>query len=171
MRLVNASRPTLSHRMTVTTESTSPQITQKQRDPVTARILSAYFALYHELGWGFLETVYRRAMVVGLQRLGASVRQEVRIPVRYLGAHVGDRTRAFLRLGARVVAVEPQPVCADFLERWYRKDRRVTLVRAALGAVEGKGVLRLSDRTPTVVCRAVPPSRPSMASNPSGQPG
>jgi len=67
-----------------------------------------------------------------------------------LGAHVGDRTRAFLRLGARVVAVEPQPVFADFLERWYRKDRRVTLVRAALGAVEGKGVLRLSDRTPTV---------------------
>jgi FkbM family methyltransferase len=67
-----------------------------------------------------------------------------------LGAHVGDRTRALLRLGARVVAVEPQPLCADFLERWYRKDRRVTLVRAALGAVEGQGVLRLSARTPTV---------------------
>jgi GxxExxY protein len=74
-------------------ESTSPQSTQntqKQRDPATARILAAYFALYHELGWGFLETVYRRAMVVGLQRLGASVRQEVRISVRYLGAHVGE---------------------------------------------------------------------------------
>jgi len=67
-----------------------------------------------------------------------------------VGAHVGDRTRAFRRLGARVVAVEPQPVCADFLAWWFRRDRRVTLVRAALGAGETQGVLRLSDRTPTI---------------------
>ena len=95
--------------MNVTTESTSPQITQntqKQRDPVTARILSAYFALYHELGWGFLETVYRRAMVVGLQRLGASVRQEVRIPVRYLGAHVGEYYADLIVDGSVIVEIK-----------------------------------------------------------------
>jgi FkbM family methyltransferase len=67
-----------------------------------------------------------------------------------LGAHVGDRTRAFLRLGARVVAVEPHPMCAGLLERWHRGSRRVTVVRAAVGAAPGQGALRLSERTPTV---------------------
>ena len=67
-----------------------------------------------------------------------------------LGAHVGDRTRAFLRLGARVVAVEPHPTFAGLLERWYRRNRRVTVVPAAVGAAPGRGLLRLSDRTPTV---------------------
>ena len=35
----------------------------------------------------------------------------------HLGAHVGNRTRAMLRLGARVVAVEPSPVFARLLPR------------------------------------------------------
>ena len=30
-----------------------------------------------------------------------------------IGAHVGDRVAAFRRLGARVVAVEPQPAMAE----------------------------------------------------------
>ena len=29
-----------------------------------------------------------------------------------IGAHVGDRIGSFRRLGARVVALEPQPLCA-----------------------------------------------------------
>ena len=32
-----------------------------------------------------------------------------------IGAHVGDRVAAFRRLGARVVAVEPQPALASTL--------------------------------------------------------
>lgn len=67
-----------------------------------------------------------------------------------LGAHVGDRTRAFLRLGARVIAVEPQPLFADFLQRVFGRNPRVTVVRCAVGRKEGKAVLHVSDRTPTV---------------------
>ena len=72
------------------TASQSTQGTQKLRDPATARILRAYFDLYNEVGWGFLENVYRRGMVVGLRRLGAAVRQEVHLPVEYLGERIGD---------------------------------------------------------------------------------
>src|SRR5690348_10138144 len=51
-----------------------------------------------------------------------------------IGAHVGNRTEHFLALGARVVAVEPQPAAMALLRRWYGSDPRVTLVEAALGA-------------------------------------
>jgi hypothetical protein len=36
-----------------------------------------------------------------------------------IGAHVGDRVPAFARLGAWVVAVKPDPLCAALLRRWY----------------------------------------------------
>lgn len=48
-----------------------------------------------------------------------------------IGANIGNRTRVFAALGARVVAVEPQPHCYWAL-RWLLKfNSRVTLIRAA----------------------------------------
>lgn len=58
-----------------------------------------------------------------------------------VGANHGDRTESFLRLRARVVAVEPNPECAADLRHKFDGDRRFTLVEAALGAREGSGVL------------------------------
>src|SRR4030095_4746433 len=40
-------------------------------------------------------------------------------PVFDIGAHVGGRTAAFRRLGARVVAVEPQPALVRTLRLLY----------------------------------------------------
>jgi GxxExxY protein len=60
------------------------------RDPCTARILEAYFDTYNEHGWGFLESVYRRGLVVELRYLGAAVATEVRLPVFHRGVQVGD---------------------------------------------------------------------------------
>jgi GxxExxY protein len=70
------------------TQTTADQ--QRQRDPRTSRVLAAYFGVYRALGWGYLESVYRRSMVVGLRRLGASVQEEVPLVVRYLGEVVGE---------------------------------------------------------------------------------
>ena len=67
-----------------------------------------------------------------------------------IGAHVGDRTRALRRLGARVVAVEPQPACLELLQWMHRKDSAVTIVAAAVAAAEGQATLLVSERTPTV---------------------
>ena len=55
-----------------------------------------------------------------------------------VGANRGNRTKVFLALGARVVAVEPQGACADVLTAAYGRHPRVTVVRAALGAREGE---------------------------------
>jgi FkbM family methyltransferase len=67
-----------------------------------------------------------------------------------LGAHVGDRIKAFSRLGARVVAVEPDPVCADLLNRWYGAQPDVTLLAMAVGAEPGTHLLHISGRNPTL---------------------
>lgn len=67
-----------------------------------------------------------------------------------IGAHVGNRVRAWRQLGARVVAVEPQQVCAELLQRLFAGDPNVTLVRAALGAAPGETELLVSRRHPTV---------------------
>ncbi|MEO3777232.1 FkbM family methyltransferase [Micromonospora sp. B11E3] len=68
-----------------------------------------------------------------------------------VGAHVGDRVGSFRRLGARVVAVEPQPLCVRALRALYGgDDDRVTVVEAACGARCGGVELYVNSANPTV---------------------
>jgi FkbM family methyltransferase len=61
-----------------------------------------------------------------------------------VGANLGDRTEAFVRLGGRVVAIEPQDFCMEQLRRRYRNNSNVILVQKAVGDKEGKAELMLS---------------------------
>ncbi len=67
-----------------------------------------------------------------------------------IGAHVGDRISSFRRLGARVVALEPQPGPARAIRLIHGRDPQVTLVAAACGDREGSVELRINSRNPTV---------------------
>ncbi|MGG5820713.1 FkbM family methyltransferase [Falsiroseomonas sp. HW251] len=67
-----------------------------------------------------------------------------------VGAHVGDRTASFRRLGARAVAVEPQPRLARLLRLLFHRDPGVIRVAALVGAEPGQAVLRLNTANPTV---------------------
>jgi FkbM family methyltransferase len=67
-----------------------------------------------------------------------------------IGAHVGDRTASFRRLGARAVAVEPQPRLARLLRLLFGRDPGVALVSALVGAAPGEAVLRVNTANPTV---------------------
>ena len=67
-----------------------------------------------------------------------------------VGAHVGDRTRCFAQLGARVIAIEPQPDLAAWLRWQFKGEPRVAVVESALGAAPGRATLLVSRRTPTV---------------------
>lgn len=60
-----------------------------------------------------------------------------------VGANVGDRTATLVRLGARVVAIEPQIACVAELERRFGDAVRV--VSAAVGAKEGREELLVAD--------------------------
>jgi FkbM family methyltransferase len=67
-----------------------------------------------------------------------------------VGAHVGDRIAAFRRLGARVVAVEPQPALVRTLKLLYGRDRTVAIEPVAVGRREGTIELKLNIDNPTV---------------------
>jgi FkbM family methyltransferase len=49
-----------------------------------------------------------------------------------------------------VVAVEPDPVCADLLKRWYGGHSDITLIEAAVGRERGARLLHISGRNPTL---------------------
>ncbi len=67
-----------------------------------------------------------------------------------IGSHVGDRIASFRRLGARVVALEPQPLCALAIRAIHGGDTDVTLVQAACGGAEGILKLHVNSANPTV---------------------
>jgi FkbM family methyltransferase len=62
-----------------------------------------------------------------------------------IGANLGSRTDTMLKLGARVVAVEPQDTCMEKLEKKYKDNNRVSLVKKAVGEGKGKEKLMVSD--------------------------
>lgn len=67
-----------------------------------------------------------------------------------VGAHVGHRTDALLAVGARCVALEPQPRFARHLAARYAREPRVTLVADAVGRAPGTARLAVSRFHPTV---------------------
>ena len=71
-----------------------------------------------------------------------------------IGAHVGNRVRAFASLGCRVVAVEPQPDFAAVLRTLFARSPEIEIIAAAAGAAPGMASLSISERTPTVTTLA-----------------
>lgn len=67
-----------------------------------------------------------------------------------IGAHLGDRSAAFADLGARVVALEPQPHVRRWLVRIAARRPRVTVRGEAAGAAPGEACLAVSVGNPTV---------------------
>jgi GxxExxY protein len=57
---------------------------------ITEAIIGAAFEVHNELGYGFLERVYQRALQVELLRCRRNAEIEKRIQVQYKGVVVGD---------------------------------------------------------------------------------
>ena len=56
---------------------------------VTDKILKAYCKTYNNLGQGFLEKVYARAVTIELQKLSISCQERRELNVWYEGMHIG----------------------------------------------------------------------------------
>jgi len=67
-----------------------------------------------------------------------------------IGAHAGDRTACFRRLGARVVSVEPQTLFAWFLKLSNAWHSQVTVLSCVVSRTAGLKTLRVNTRNPTV---------------------
>jgi FkbM family methyltransferase len=67
-----------------------------------------------------------------------------------VGAHVGDRVASFRRLGARVVAVEPQPTMVRALRLLYGRNASVAIEAVAAGREPGRTRMLINADNPTV---------------------
>ena len=67
-----------------------------------------------------------------------------------VGAHVGDRISSFRRIGARVIALEPQPLLQRALHLIHGNDPGVLLLAAAAGPEVSAQTLHINTQNPTV---------------------
>jgi GxxExxY protein len=56
---------------------------------LTDTVIGAFYQVYNELGYGFLEAVYEQAMVIELEKRGVRVERQAPITVQYDGQEVG----------------------------------------------------------------------------------
>lgn len=54
------------------------------------KIIKAFYTVYNTLGYGFLEKVYERAMMIELKKLGLNCMNQVQIKVFYANQIIGD---------------------------------------------------------------------------------
>ena len=73
---------------------------------VTEQVIGAYDEVYRELGLGFLERVYERAMVVALRERGVQVLPRPALPVRFRGFALGAFRPDLVVEGAVIVELE-----------------------------------------------------------------
>lgn len=57
---------------------------------LTEEIISAFYAAYNKLGYGFLQKVYENAMIIELQNQGIAAVQQAPIKVLYDGKVIGE---------------------------------------------------------------------------------
>ncbi len=67
-----------------------------------------------------------------------------------IGAHVGNRSSIWSKLGAKVICVEPQRNLFSYLQWHFKNRNQVLLVNTAVGSKKGMAELTTSPSNPTV---------------------
>lgn len=67
-----------------------------------------------------------------------------------IGAHIGNKTAMYRAAGARVVAVEPQPLCEAHLRQRFASDPDVVIVSNGVGAATGPMRMAVCDKATTI---------------------
>lgn len=77
----------------------TPPPSDKKRltfDSLSNQIIGAATTVHRELGPGFLESTYQRALAIELKRLGIEFKREIEIPVHYRGEIIDVRRADFI---------------------------------------------------------------------------
>lgn len=61
-----------------------------KQSELTDLVIGVFYDVYNEMGFGFLESVYRKAMRLALMDQGLTAEEEVAVAVLFRGRNVGD---------------------------------------------------------------------------------
>jgi GxxExxY protein len=75
-------------------------------DELVQRVIGAAFKVYNVLGFGFLESVYEKALCLELRKLGISFQRQAPVQVWYEGEIVGDFNADLLIEGRLIVELK-----------------------------------------------------------------
>ncbi len=98
----------------------------------TEKIIGAAFEVHQQLGYGFLERVYQRALQVELVRRGATAEIEKRIQVLYKGVIVGDYDADLIVDGSVVIEIKTAPEYDKRSEAQLLNELKATGIKVGL---------------------------------------
>ncbi len=87
-----------------------PQTSADEREDLhpelTDKIISVFYDVYHELGFGFFESIYEEEMFRALKGKGLQVERQVPVPVWFRGEKIGDFRADLLVEGLVIVELK-----------------------------------------------------------------
>ncbi|GGA73404.1 hypothetical protein GCM10011521_09460 [Arenimonas soli] len=101
-------------------------------ESVTETVIGAFFTVYKELGYGFLESVYENALAHLLRIQGLNVIQQPALDVYFRGCRVGEYRADLLIPGKLIIEVKAASVLASSHEAQLINYLRATGVRVGL---------------------------------------
>jgi GxxExxY protein len=93
-----------------------PQISAETallKGDITGAIIGAFYRVHTVLGYGFLESVYGRALDIELTKRGLAVAREVSVPVFYEGQQIGVFRADRIVEGSVVLEIKSSAVLSE----------------------------------------------------------
>jgi len=56
-----------------------------EHEDITRKVIGCAYRVYNAMGFGFLESVYEKCLLIELKKAGLRVQTQVSIPVKYEG--------------------------------------------------------------------------------------
>ncbi len=101
-------------------------------ESVTESVIGAFYAVYSELGHGFLEQVYENALAIALREAGHPVIQQAALDVCFRGQRVGEYRADLLIPGRLIIEVKAVAALAPVHEAQLLNYLRATGIRVGL---------------------------------------
>ena len=67
-----------------------------------------------------------------------------------IGAHLGEKSKQFLRKNLRTIMLEPLPECVEHLKLVFSNNKNIEIIQKAVGQKSGKMLLEVNTKNPTI---------------------
>lgn len=99
---------------------------------ITGLIIKCYYKVYNTFGYGFLEKVYERAMIIELEKVGLVCIQQCSINVYYESKSIGFYLADIIVNGKVIIEIKATEIISDAHETQLTNYLRATEIEVGL---------------------------------------